>query len=406
MARRTILALALAWLLAASGGAAAQGWNGPSRNPFDREARALFEKIQGELQALIEECGKKDLPAVVPMLQEHHDNLDFRSWGRRNAPPAAKKEKAPEGEIPETFTRTWEAYRKKTAASLIQLARKGAKEKAWGSAGKALVAAQFLSGFDEKVVAECRKVFEGFPVRVLSFNIEYFRFGGFNPADRWPAIRGMMTAMEPDVVGIQEGCQDLLNRLHEAFPDYGIIHVGNTGRYQEPTGKADYAGPRSKWWGNAIFFNTNRFLASRAGSADIKEGKAGGKGRNLLWADMIPQGSAKRIARPFTFFTTHLDPGREAGESRKRQVGVIFDTIIPERKYLEVQVFTGDYNEGGRGVVGDRLRAYGLDGPFLGIDWVCATRQVRVAEAATYRFGVNGHPPTDHSPCIAFLEWK
>ena len=146
-----------------------------------------------------------------------------------------------------------------------------------------------------------------------------------------------------------------------------------------------------------------RFSASHAGSRAL-DGNPKGQGRSLLWADMTPVKSAKKIAVPFTFANTNLDPFD--AERRRKQIDFIFNTLIPEANFLEDWIFTGDYNERSDGYFGNKLRENGLNGSFHGIDWVLATEDIRVMQPAIYSFSLYGHPPTDHSPCIAYLEFS
>ena len=130
----------------------------PSQDHFDKEARETFAEIQEELMSLTRSCQEKGLASVIPVLQEHHDNLSFKSGRRSTKEAAPRKQPVAEDQVAlASFRNQWASYQKKASGELIRLARRGVSQQAWGAAGMAIVAAQFVSDFDETVFSfACR----------------------------------------------------------------------------------------------------------------------------------------------------------------------------------------------------------------------------------------------------------
>ncbi|MDM8005194.1 MAG: endonuclease/exonuclease/phosphatase family protein [Phycisphaerae bacterium] len=267
-------------------------------------------------------------------------------------------------------------------------------------------------------------------VRAMSFNI---RYGTANDGpNHWSKRREMVFQVfrdhRPDVVGLQEAMRFQLDEIRQAVPEYGEISAGRD------DGKS--GGEAS-----AILYCSARFEAREQGTfwlsdtPEVPGSRSWGNNitRICTWARLRDRQSGVC----FYMFNTHLDhqsqPARELGAELIAQ-------RMGRRAHPDPLILTGDFNAGeGNPVVRylkgqipavpakqgacavvpalvDTFRVLHPDAKVVGtfngfagkregekIDYVLASPESTVAEAAIVYDNTDGRYPSDHFPVKAVL---
>lgn len=270
-------------------------------------------------------------------------------------------------------------------------------------------------------------------VRAMSFNI---RYGTANDGpNHWSKRREMVFQVfrdhRPDVVGLQEAMRFQLDEIRQAVPEYGEISAGRD------DGKS--GGEAS-----AILYCSARFEAREQGTfwlsdtPEVPGSRSWGNNitRICTWARLRDRQSGVC----FYMFNTHLDhqsqPARELGAELIAQ-------RMGRRAHPDPLILTGDFNAGeGNPVVRylkgqipavpakqgacavvpalvDTFRVLHPDAKVVGtfnrfagnrngekIDYVLASPEWTVAEAAIVYDNTDGRYPSDHFPVKAVLRLR
>ncbi|EEP72330.1 hypothetical protein MCAG_02657 [Micromonospora sp. ATCC 39149] len=254
---------------------------------------------------------------------------------------------------------------------------------------------------------------------VMTFNLRYASSSRPNSwAQRRPAMRELLTAEQPDLIGTQEGLAgQLANIKQDLGSRYELIGVGREG------------GTRGEYM--AIFYDNTRlqpleqhhFWLSDTPEVVGSNTWGGGSIRMVTWVrfrDVVTGGQLYAV-------NTHLD--NASALARERAAQLIRARLAALAPGLPI-VLTGDFNSGpwaGSPVYDVLVRQAGLvdtwtaaaaTGPAYGtyhnyqplvaggarIDWILATRGVTVSAAAINTYGSgSGQFPSDHLPVQARL---
>lgn len=267
-------------------------------------------------------------------------------------------------------------------------------------------------------------------VRAMSFNI---RYGTANDGpNHWDKRREMVFQVfrdhRPDVVGLQEALRFQLDEMREALPEYGEVSAGRD------DGKS--GGEAS-----SIFYRSARFDVQEHGTfwlsdtPEVPGSRSWGNNitRICTWAHLRD----RQTGATFYMFNTHLDhqsqPARELGAEliAQRMGGRAHpDPLIltgdfnagegnPVVRYLKGEIATVPAKRGPCAVVPalvDTFRVLHPDvkivGTFNGfsgnregekIDYILASPEWTVAEAAIVYDNTDGRYPSDHFPVTAVL---
>lgn len=252
---------------------------------------------------------------------------------------------------------------------------------------------------------------------VATYNL---RYAGDPPPNSWPerrpAIKTLLDAYRPDVIGTQEGLYHQLKDLAADQPDYDWIGLGRDG------------GSRGEFM--AVFYRRDRleplefdhFWLSDTPEVIASSSWGNAVRRMVTWVRFRDRSTG----REFYFWNTHLD--HEVQAAREKGAELIRQRIgqLPADVPL---LLVGDFNavSGANRAYDILARESGLSdtwhaarerrnedaNSFTGfeplkhdgqrIDWILArgVQDVRVTEAVTLR--PDGHWPSDHLPVVAWL---
>ena len=176
---------------------------------------------------------------------------------------------------------------------------------------------------------------EPIPLRVLTFNLRYITPG--DTGDRaWTARRDQLGALvvkdRPDIVGVQEALQPMLDDLSARVPGYVQIGVGR----EDGMAKGEYA---------AILVKADRFTIEDSGTfwlSDTPEIVASSTWGNQVvrictWAKLYD----RRSKQAFHFFNTHLD--HETPLARQKGTELILSRMAAIGS-SGPYILTGDFN--------------------------------------------------------------
>ncbi|MFE9674015.1 endonuclease/exonuclease/phosphatase family protein [Streptomyces sp. NPDC006259] len=252
------------------------------------------------------------------------------------------------------------------------------------------------------------------PLEVMTFNL---RFPSAREPHSWtarrPAMRALLRAAAPHVIGTQEGEPPQLRDIEaDLGPHYHWIGTGRGGGDDESM---------------AVFYDTRRlapvehahFWLSDTPEVRGSNTWGGAHPRMVTWVRFRDLGAA---GRRFCLLNTHLD---NAGQyARERAAAMIAERVASFDPGLPLLV-TGDFNTPARrGTIHDTLLDGGLvdtwdaaerRGPAYGtfhayrgpqpggdrIDWILATPGVTVHRAWVDTFSLDGRYPSDHLPVCA-----
>lgn len=253
-------------------------------------------------------------------------------------------------------------------------------------------------------------------LKVMTFNI---RYGTANDGENhWDKRKDFLVDVvrteSADVIGVQEALYGQLAYILKALPGYAMVGVGRddgirAGEYSAILYRtATLSMNRSDtFW----FSETPARVASKSWGNTIT--------RICTWAQFtLPDG------QPFYVYNVHLD--HQSQPSREQSVGLLRARIEARDPKAPV-IVTGDFNAGEKnaavtamlagGVFRDTFRVTQPDaapvGTFSGfkagqvqgekIDYVFATEEWEVADAAIVRTARDGRYPSDHFPVTATL---
>ncbi|RPI90453.1 MAG: endonuclease/exonuclease/phosphatase family protein, partial [Planctomycetaceae bacterium] len=264
------------------------------------------------------------------------------------------------------------------------------------------------------------------PVRVMSFNI---RYGTANDgANHWDRRREFLketiTAFDPDLLGTQETLRFQRDWLADQLPGYGVLGVGRDDGRE--------AGEMM-----ALYYREARFEKLDGGHFWLSESpeRPGSKSwdsalpRMVTWVKLRDRQAPE--SSPIRFFNTHFD---HQGQVARRQSALLIRRRLEERARDCALIITGDFNDGEGGEpyrsvfepqdgrlapVIDTFRTHrpersADEGTFSDfkasqtqgarIDWIGASRDWHVLDAAIDHTSRDGRTPSDHFPVTAVLE--
>lgn len=279
----------------------------------------------------------------------------------------------------------------------------------------ALAALGLLGGYSTVSAAE--------PIRVMSFNVRYGTAkDGENHWDkRKEFLVETIRAFDPDLLGTQETLGFQRDYLAGKLPGYGVFGVGRNDGQEDGEMMA-------------MYYRTDRFEKLDGGHFWLSETPdvAGSKS----WDSSLPRMASwlklkeKAGERPRTlyFFNTHFD---HMGKVARTESGQLLARRIDEARGGLPAILTGDFNSsedseaykhvfagGERSLVDlfrlahpERTDQEGTANGFnpdhrkgARIDWVGATRPVKVRSAEINRITKDGRVPSDHYPIEVVLE--
>ena len=257
-------------------------------------------------------------------------------------------------------------------------------------------------------------------LHVMSFNIRRrMTHVGQRSPDLWshrrPALRRLLASERPTILGVQEALPDQAGFVRESLgPRYRRL---GRGRSAEQRGE-----------GCPIFFDTTRLQLegwkqyALSDTPDVAGSRSWG---NRVPRIVVSAGFTDRVTGArFRFLNTHFD--HQSRRSRLRAAEFVADLVTDADCPVLV---TGDFNSSIFTGPYDRLIS---DGPLVDtwfaadvrsteawgsfpnyraprldrkrIDWVLATPQIRVVEAAINPFRHEGIAPSDHLPVSAVVD--
>lgn len=379
----------------------------PGQTAFDERYAAVRKRAVLDLSELARWCRANGLAD-----EEERVRLDIKQLNpyASELPRDLEAGTHPEARRDASAERRWPERRKRTYDGIVSahlnLARRAAEEKRYGSADELLLAAQSFSRMDAQVTSAAREMTKGFPIRVMSFNllVPGVPWDTYGMDRRKHVIRRCIQALRPDVVGTQETSRVIVRHLRASLPDgYQWITVSTISKGKRQQGNDTCA----------ILYNTERLKLVEADYSLLNEamptqvGRSGfgsGYHRMIIWARFKPRDPALGCEQGFYLYNTHLEPFAKGAGVRKKQIRAITTKILPLHTGNPVRVFVGDFNEARFGTVGDTLRDFGFDGYRKGIDWVVATEPGQIVEARSLLFREQGVLPSDHKPVIAYLK--
>ena len=273
---------------------------------------------------------------------------------------------------------------------------------------------------------------EGLEVKVMSFNILYYRYWGPREIGPWTARREMVVDViensGADVVGLQEATFPQVEYLRGKLEDeWGILVT-----YREGL-------PIDKALSNAILYRKDRLAAEDWGTFWFSNtpDEPGSKGwgnrtpRLCTWAHFIETGTGKG----FDVYNAHIDHAIQ--NSRIRSAALIANRIAQRKHPSAPVVLMGDLNahednpiirffkgEGDlpiddtiaknpmpfvdsfRTAHGEEANAgtfHGFKNKSLKIDYILVQKETKVLDAEVLTYNVEGQYPSDHFPSTATL---
>lgn len=257
-------------------------------------------------------------------------------------------------------------------------------------------------------------------LHVMTFNIRYDREGTAPTSpDYWPtrrpAVTSLLRAEQPTLLGVQEAEFNQLPAIEEALPRHRMIGFGRDGG--------------SKGEFSAIFYDTTRLEVLEwdqfwlSDTPDVIGSATWGNQvtRIVTWARMRDLTTGRELVH----VNTHFD--HQSENARQRSAEVI--AAMRERLAGLPVLVTGDFNAHAES--SEPYRILVTDGPYDDtwvaaerrltpawgtfpnyeepvergprIDWVLATPDVRVLEAAINTSTPHGVWPSDHTPVQALV---
>lgn len=257
-------------------------------------------------------------------------------------------------------------------------------------------------------------------LRVMTFNLRNHRAndGENHWNHRREHVIELIRGRGLDVLGVQEAYRPQVDELLEGLPEFGEVGVGR----EDGVAQGEHS---------QLFYRKDRFAVREHGTfwfSDTPESPNSTSWGNRLtrictWA-RLEDGA---LGRSFYAYNLHLD--HESQPSRERSVGLLLERVR-HRQPAAPALVMGDFNAGEdnpaiRAMVGSAdpvLRdAYRMVHPddrdagtfheFRGgtdverIDFLFATPEFEVLEAAVLRDHRHGRYPSDHYPVFAALSW-
>ncbi|AVZ39761.1 MULTISPECIES: endonuclease/exonuclease/phosphatase family protein [unclassified Dietzia] len=237
-------------------------------------------------------------------------------------------------------------------------------------------------------------------------------------ADRWdrraPAIRSLLSAERPTLLGAQE-----------VLPDQAAVMSGALGPGYRVIGRGRGAGGRGE--ASPIFYDSARLEVLEWDQLALSDHPV--RAGSLSWGNLIPRVMVtatfrdRRTGREFRMINTHLDPF--SARSRLRSARAVLELVSAAGAPT---VVTGDLNTGpGGAAVRELVRDGGLVDTWLSararvseewgtytgyraprrngtrIDWIFASPAVRVIRAAVNPARPGGVWASDHLPVHAVV---
>ena len=267
---------------------------------------------------------------------------------------------------------------------------------------------------------------EGLPeLRVMSFNIRYGSAGdGQNSwTNRKELVVTVIKDFAPDLIGTQETLPFQAAYINEMLSEYTYI-----GWSRDKDENGEQCG---------IFVDKQRFEILASGqfwlseTPDEKFSKSWDSSlpRVVTWTRLKDRKSKTKPphGREFLFANTHFD---HRGEEARKQSAILLRRRLSEMAPNLPIIVTGDFNcdQGSapyqelleENVLTDSFRVVqaargtneGTFHDFSGkpgearIDWILATEQFKVNEAAIDRTHADGRYPSDHFPVSAVFQWQ
>jgi endonuclease/exonuclease/phosphatase family metal-dependent hydrolase len=253
-------------------------------------------------------------------------------------------------------------------------------------------------------------------LKVMTFNIRYgtARDGDDHWDKRKDFLVDVIRTDAPDVIGVQEALHDQLAYMLKALPQYALVGVGR----DDGIRKGEYSG---------ILYRTTNLSLSRSDTfwfSDTPERVASTSWGNTItrictWAQFTtPDG------RPLYLYNVHLD--HQSQPSRERSAALLRARIEARDPKAPV-IVTGDFNAGEKNpailamlegnLLRDTFRVKHPDettvGTFTGftfgqvrgekIDYIFASHEWLVTDAAIVRTARGNRYPSDHFPVTATL---
>jgi len=253
-------------------------------------------------------------------------------------------------------------------------------------------------------------------LRVMSFNIRYgtAKDGDNHWDNRKAFLVDVLRAEAPDIVGLQEALHDQIAYIVDALPDYSVVGVGR----DDGVWKGEYTAILYKR-ARLSLQRTDTFWFSETPTVVASTSWGNSITRICTWAQFTtPDG------RPLTVFNLHLD--HQSQPSREKSAALL-RARIDARDPKAPAIVMGDFNSGERnpavatmregGTLVDTFRVKHPDaspvGTFTGfkygqvsgekVDYIFATADWEVVEAAIVRTERNQRYPSDHFPVTAVL---
>jgi endonuclease/exonuclease/phosphatase family metal-dependent hydrolase len=258
------------------------------------------------------------------------------------------------------------------------------------------------------------------PLCVMTFNL---RYASERPPNAWPqrrpVMRDALRAVDPDLIGTQEGLYPQLKDLAADLPAHDWIGLGREG------------GSRGEFM--AVFYRRDRLEPLEydhfwlSDTPDVIASASWGNTvrRMVTWVRFRD----RPAGREFYFWNTHLD--HQAQAAREQAATLIRTRVDALRTALPV-LLVGDFNAtAGRNPAyatlvhpqaftdtwhsarerrGDAVRTFhNFKGPVPGddrIDWILTRGPVRCDATTIVTFHRDGQYPSDHFPVVAWLRWE
>ena len=292
-----------------------------------------------------------------------------------------------------------------------------------------------IGGQDQPKESTGQSPADGLEVKVVSFNILYYRYWGPRDIGPWTARRKMVVNViensGADVMGLQEATFPQIEYLRGKLEDtLGILVT-----YREGL-------PIDKALSNAILYRKDRLTAEDWGTfwfSDTPD-EPGSKGwgnrtpRLCTWAHFVETGTGK----DFYVYNAHIDHAIQ--NSRIRSAALIADRIAQRKHTSAPVVLMGDLNahednpiilffkgEGelsfddkvaknpmplvdsfrvAHGEEADAGTFHGFENKSLKIDYILVQKETKVLDAEILTYNVDGQYPSDHCPLTATILFR
>lgn len=255
----------------------------------------------------------------------------------------------------------------------------------------------------------------------MTFNLRHHRDGKRGWPARRAAVRDVVRARAPDVLGTQEGLLEQVLDIHEVLPHHAVLgEARRTGR-SVATG-TDEAEDEFV----AVFYDERRFACLDHGNFWLSD--TPDVPGSMGWGNYVPRMTTwarlqdRSTGRAFTFVNTHLDHFHP--RARTRGASLLSERFPRHRD--EPMLLVGDFNSIPRRFVHKHLteeggfqdafhlareRSHRFGGSFHGftgrglmrLDWILCRPQWEVHRHVTVRDRPNGVHPSDHFPVFAEL---